>query len=78
MKDYLSKYFQIWMDVDNMHGSVLEAMASAVENSFCVIMCMSQKYKDSKNCKLEAEYVYCTNKRFVPLIMQKEFKPNGW
>ena len=43
--------FQVWMDIDNMEGSTLQAMAEAVEDSFAVVSCMSQKYKDSPNCR---------------------------
>ena len=39
------------MDIDNMGGSTLQAMAEAVEDSFAVVSCMSQKYKDSPNCR---------------------------
>ena len=39
---------------------------------------MTEKYKESPNCRLEAEYVMQTNKPFVPLILQKAYKPNGW
>lgn len=41
-------------------------------------MCMSQKYKDSPNCRLEGEY--CVNRKiaFVPLMMQQGYSPDGW
>jgi hypothetical protein len=39
---------QIWMDVDNMSGSTLEAMAQAVEESAAVLICVNKKYKDSQ------------------------------
>ena len=32
-------------------GSVLEAMAEAVENAAVVIVCLTQKYKESPNCR---------------------------
>ena len=39
---------QTWMDVDQMSGSTLEAMAKAVEESCVLIMCVSKKYKESQ------------------------------
>ena len=39
------------MDIDQMGGSTLQAMADAVENANIVLMCMTQKYKDSPNCR---------------------------
>jgi hypothetical protein len=53
-------------------------VAIAVEQSDMLLMCVSQKYKDSPNCRLEGEY--CMNRRieFVPLMMQRGYKPDGW
>ena len=79
MKDYLIGVgYQVWMDIENMHGSILDAMSSAIERSICIIMCMSHKYKESINCKLEAEYAHCKKIRIIPLIMQSKYKPDGW
>lgn len=41
---------KVWMDVDDMQGSTLQAMASAVEKADIVLVCYSQKYKNSDNC----------------------------
>ena len=42
---------KVWMDVDNMAGSTLQAMAEAIENADIVLLCYSQKYKISPNCR---------------------------
>ena len=52
-------------------------MANAVENSYCVLVCMSEKYKMSPNCRLEAEYSVQLNKPIIPLILQNNYKPDG-
>lgn len=70
--------YKIWIDVESIHGSSLEAMANAIENSVCVLMCMTEKYKQSANCRLEAEYSFQQSKPIIPLIMQKDYKPDGW
>ena len=41
----------MWMDIDFMSGNILDAMAEAVENAAVVLICFSQKYKASANCK---------------------------
>jgi hypothetical protein len=69
---------KVWIDIDNITGSSLEAMAKAIEQSECVLVCMTEMYKESPNCRLEAEYIIQLNKPFVPIIMQKGYKPNGW
>ena len=52
-------------------------MAAAVENSCAVLICMSEKYKQSNNCRAEAEYAFNLNKPIIPLIMQANYKPDG-
>lgn len=42
---------KVWMDIDDMHGSTLQAMATAVEKADIVLVCFSQKYKNSDNCR---------------------------
>jgi hypothetical protein len=79
IKDELEKQnHNVWIDVYCMNGSSLESMASAIENSLCVLMCMTEKYKSSNNCRAEAEYAFSMNKPIIPLIMQKDYKPDGW
>jgi hypothetical protein len=53
-------------------------VAKAVEQSEVVLMCMSQKYKDSPNCRLEGEYCVSKKISFVPLMMQNGYSPDGW
>ncbi|XP_060076331.1 uncharacterized protein LOC132555962 [Ylistrum balloti] len=66
------------MDVEHMTGSTLEAMALAVERSAVVLICMSQKYKDSPSCRSEAEYTYKLRKSFIPLCVQEKYEADGW
>ena len=41
----------VWIDVENIHGSTLEAMANAIEESKCVLICMTEDYKQSVYCR---------------------------
>jgi hypothetical protein len=70
--------YDVWLDVEQMNGSTLEAMAHAIEQSELVLICMSQKYKDSPNCRLEGEYCVNSKIKFLPLMMQPNYKPDGW
>jgi len=70
--------FRVWMDVVEMGGSTLEKMADAVERSQVVIVGLSQRYKDSVSCRTEAEYAYKCNKDVVPLLLEKNYKADGW
>ncbi len=53
-------------------------MAKAVEESVGVLMCMTENYKQSSNCRAEAEYAFSLGKPIIPLIMQKGYKADGW
>jgi hypothetical protein len=70
--------YDVWIDVEDIKGSSLESMANAIENSQCVLMGMTEKYKLSSNCRLEAEYAVQLNKYIIPLILQKDYKADGW
>lgn len=71
--------YKIWIDVDEIHGSSLDSMANAIENSAIVLMCVSEKYRQSINCQAEAQYAFRLNKVIIPLIMQPEYhKVSGW
>jgi hypothetical protein len=42
---------KIWMDVVDIHGRSLDSMARAVENSCCVLVCITEKCRQSINCQ---------------------------
>jgi phosphopantothenate-cysteine ligase len=70
--------FTVWMDVDRMMGSTLEAMAAAIEQSDAIIMCVTHRYKESQACRTEAEYAYTRKKPLIPVMFEKSYKPDGW
>ncbi|XP_064596403.1 uncharacterized protein LOC135463013 [Liolophura sinensis] len=70
--------YNIWIDVEQMGGSTLQAMAEATENATVVLICMSEKYKQSPNCRTEAEYTFQLRKDYIPIMMQKRYRPDGW
>eukprot|EP00051_Salpingoeca_urceolata_P003175 m.55773 g.55773 ORF g.55773 m.55773 type:complete len:677 (+) comp12553_c0_seq2:228-2258(+) len=70
--------YPVWLDVDQMQGSTLEAMALAVEGAAVVCVCVSASYKDSNNCRLEAEYAFNQKVKVVPLLVQNEYRATGW
>ena len=73
-----AKGFVVWIDVENMRGSTIDAMAEAVENAAVVCVCMSKEYKESVNCRFEANYVVQQRVPYVCLLMQGGYKPKGW
>tara|TARA_B110000259_G_scaffold188082_1_gene244839 strand:- start:477 stop:1238 length:762 start_codon:yes stop_codon:yes gene_type:complete len=62
-----------WIDINKMHGNILDAMNDAVENSFLIIIFLSKDYKKSKNCKTEAELIFGKQKNIILVLVEKEF-----
>ena len=42
--------FNVWMDTEMMSGSTLDAMAAAVEDAHCVLICITERYKARDRC----------------------------
>ncbi|CAF2603423.1 unnamed protein product [Rotaria sp. Silwood2] len=70
--------FRVWIDRENMHGSPMDAMAHAIESCQYVLVCMSEEYKQSPCCQLEAQYAFQKRRPLIPLIMTSRYKPDGW
>ncbi|CAF1592718.1 unnamed protein product, partial [Didymodactylos carnosus] len=72
------KKYQVWIDKDRMHGSLMERMAEAIEDSQTVLICMSSKYKLSQACQAEVEYAYKRKRQLIFLKLEPKYDPNGW
>ena len=68
----------IWIDIEKMQGSTVEAMADAVEDAAVMCYGISQAYKESTNCRMEAQYAFQQQVDMVPLMMQEDYKAKGW
>jgi len=70
--------FMVWLDVEQMEGSVLEKMAEAVEESDAIIIGFSSAYKDSQACRTEAEYAYRLKKPLIFVAAEEGYSAKGW
>ena len=70
--------FVVWLDVEQMEGSVLEKMAEAVEDSDAIIIGFSSAYKDSQACRTEAEYAYRLKKTLIFVAVEDGYSAKGW
>jgi hypothetical protein len=70
--------YDTWIDIEKMQGSTVEAMAEAVEEAAVVCYGISQAYKESANCRMEAQYAFQQKKDLVPLMLQEGYHSNGW
>ena len=70
--------YDVWVDVQDMSGSTVDAMALAVEGASVMLVCVSRSYKESSNCRLEANYGLQREVPMVPLMMEEGYAPDGW
>ena len=70
--------YRIWIDFDQMHGNVMDSMAQAIESSPTVVICMSEEYRKSNYCRAEAHYAFQRQRKIVPVLLEKYYKPDGW
>lgn len=62
-----------WIDISKMSGNILEAMNTAVENSFLIIIFLSKDYKSSANCKIESEFICGKQKNYILVLVEKGY-----
>jgi len=76
---YLKKLgLKIWLDIEQMEGSILEKMSEAIEEAEVVIIGLSSNYKESQACRTEAEYAYRLKKKVIFVLAEDGFLPKGW
>eukprot|EP01045_Picozoa_sp_COSAG04_P000609 COSAG04_NODE_15_length_40535_cov_25.319888_22_plen_265_part_00 len=61
-----------------MKGSTVDAMALAVEGCEVMLIGVSRAYKESSNCRMEAQYGMQKKKPFIPLLVQEDYEADGW
>jgi hypothetical protein len=70
--------YRVWIDFDQIHGNVMDAMAQAIEQSNTILICMSEEYRRSNYCRAEAHYAFQRQLKIVPILLQEHYQPDGW
>lgn len=70
--------YRVWIDRDCLRGFTMVGIAHAIENSESVLICMSNTYKQSVYCQSEAHYAFEQGCRLIPIIIEPDYKPDGW
>eukprot|EP01050_Picozoa_sp_SAG11_P019698 SAG11_NODE_3182_length_2626_cov_1.994460_1_plen_875_part_11 len=70
--------YAVWIDVEQMKGSTVDSMALAVEGASVMLMGVSRQYKESTNCRLEAQYAMQREVEAVPLMLEEGYQADGW
>lgn len=73
-----AKGFKTWIDIENPFDNLLDGMASAVNNASIVLVCYSDSYKRSSNCRLEAEFATKKQKQIIAIRVEPKYRPDGW
>jgi len=77
-EELIKANYRVWIDFDQMHGNVMDAMAQAIEQSQTIIICISEQYRKSNYCRAEAHYAFQCQRKIIPIFSQKDYKPDGW
>jgi hypothetical protein len=77
-KELTKSGYRVWIDFDQLHGNIMDAMAQAIERSHSIIICMSDDYRKSNYCRAEAHYAFQRQRKIVPVLLQQHYKPDGW
>jgi hypothetical protein len=70
--------YLVWIDTEQMKGATVDTMALAVEGSALVLIGVSRAYKESSNCRMEAQYALQKKKPLVPLMLTQGYEADGW
>ena len=70
--------YLVWVDTEQMKGATVDTMALAVEGSAVVLIGVSRAYKESSNCRMEAQYALQKKKPLIPLMLTHGYEADGW
>lgn len=71
---------EVWVDFEHCNSEDLwEEIAVAIEGANVILFLLSPAYEDSRSCRQEVKYtVDRLNKRFIPVFVNKDFRPPSW
>lgn len=71
--------YDVWRDeegsniVPKLSGDIEASLATAIDYAHVVIICVSKQYKESINCRSEAQYCKLKNKKVLYLMMNESY-----
>jgi hypothetical protein len=80
IKEYLEMQgFKVSHKINETDTMNLDSMARTIENAACVIICVTEHYRQSISGQAEAQYAFTLNKPIIPLIMEQGYENvKGW
>ena len=68
--------FKVWVDVEQMYGSLYDGMAKGVARAYILIALISKGYKESKSCMEELKQANKLQKVIIPVKVEKYTPPD--
>ena len=56
----------------------MDRMSEAVEDAIVILYGVSRAYKESANCRLEAQYAFQQQVDMIPLMLEDGYRAKGW
>ena len=56
----------------------MDAMSDAIDNAEVMLYAVSELYKESGNCRLEANYAHQQDLDMIPCLVQEGYQAKGW
>jgi len=73
-----SKNILVWIDIEQTEERVSKKMIEAVEESSVILILISSRYKESRACRIEAEYADKLKKEIIYIMAEENYQPRGW
>ncbi len=71
--------YKVWMDTNKILESDLNSSIKAIEDCSCFLMCITELYRQSITCQIQAQHAFKLKKRIIPLIIQDGYQDvKGW
>lgn len=68
-----------WIDIDHLNGSSIDECIKAIQDTQYFIIGVSEKYRLSERCQVEAQYAVKMNRIIIPVIVQAGYENvDGW
>ena len=80
VRDYLrSNGVRVTMNEGEVKGDPFQWMVDSVKASDAIILVLTPKYEQSKNCEREAKFAHDLGKKMIPLVGERNYTGgDGW
>lgn len=68
--------YSVHLDTSSVYS--IKNVKRLIEKSFCVLLCVCERYRLNENCQLEAKYASKLGKKIVPIRTQDFDSIRGW